>query len=115
MFSRSMAERLRLLAVAVLGSGSFGSALKLAPATSQTGTKVRASCGSRSRIARIRRVNSGALLVVFGDMERIVEVIWLSTDVFTASLPRPTRGTTVRKEEVELPGTQVPSTRTTTF
>ena len=30
-------------------------------------------------------------------------------------LLRPTRGTTVRKEQVALPGTEVPSTRTTTF
>jgi hypothetical protein len=48
-------------------------------------------------------------------MERIVEVIWLSIEVFMANLPRPTRGTTVRKEEVARPGTEVPSTGTTTF
>ncbi len=70
------------MAVAVLGSGSFGPTLKLAPATSETGTKVRASRGSRRRTARIRCVNSGALLAVLGEMERVAEVIWQSTEVF---------------------------------
>jgi hypothetical protein len=48
-------------------------------------------------------------------MERIVEVIWLSTEVFMASFAHPTRGTTVRKEEVARPGTEARSTGTTTF
>ncbi|MNL68787.1 hypothetical protein D3C87_1935650 [compost metagenome] len=42
----------------------------------------------------------GAFWVVWTEMERTVEVIWLSTATLRVKAPGASRGTTVRNEEV---------------
>ncbi|MNY33288.1 hypothetical protein D3C86_1675590 [compost metagenome] len=107
-----MAERLRSLRERRSGAASRGSGRKLNPAASQTGTKVAAMAGSAARMVRISRVRRGAFWVLWTEIERTVEVIWLLTATLRAWAPGARQGTTVRNEVVAQAGMRAFESRT---